>query len=157
VFEKYEDAHAVILGDGDRRGDYEGLARQLGIASHTLFMGHRRDVLDIARHFDIGVLASHGDYSEGLSNSICEYMGLAKPVVATAVGGNKELVRTGVTGLLATPGNANDLATKMLALAGDARARADMGDKGREFFLGNLGLDVMVSRTESVYKELLEG
>ncbi|MGD9140703.1 MAG: glycosyltransferase [bacterium] len=157
VFEKYDDAHAVILGEGDRRGDYEALARQLGIASRTIFMGHRKDVLDIARHFDIGVLASHGDYSEGLSNSICEYMGLAKPVVATAMGGNRELVRTGVTGLLATPGNANDLAAKMLALAGDEKTRVEMGRKGREFFLGNLGLDVMVSRTERVYEDLLKG
>jgi glycosyltransferase involved in cell wall biosynthesis len=84
-------------------------------------------------------------------------MGLAKPVVATAMGGNRELVRTGVTGLLATPGNANDLAAKMLALAGDEKTRVEMGRKGREFFLGNLGLDVMVSRTERVYEDLLKG
>lgn len=157
VFERYEDAHALILGEGDRRADYEALAGQLGIASRALFLGHRKDVLDVARHFDMGVLASHGDYSEGLSNSICEYMGLAKPVVATAVGGNKELVRTGVTGLLAAPGNANDLAAKMLELAGDEKTRVEMGKRGREFFLGNLGLEVMVGRTESVYDELLEG
>jgi glycosyltransferase involved in cell wall biosynthesis len=101
------------------------------------------------------VLASHADYSEGLSNSICEYMGLAKPVVATAVGGNRELVRTGVTGLLATPGNANDLAAKILTLAGDANMRARMGEKGREFFLGNLSLETMVRRTQGVYEELI--
>jgi glycosyltransferase involved in cell wall biosynthesis len=156
VFEKHDDAHALILGEGDRRESYEALARELGITRQTLFLGHRRDVLDIARHFDIGVLASHADYSEGLSNSICEYMGLAKPVVATAVGGNCELVRTGVTGLLATPGNANDLAAKMLALAGDEKTRRGMGEKGREFFLANLSLDVMVSRTQNVYDELMK-
>jgi glycosyltransferase involved in cell wall biosynthesis len=156
VFEKHGDAHAVILGDGDRRADYETLARDLGIAGRTLFLGHRRDVLDIVRHFDMGVLASHPDYSEGLSNSICEYMGLAKPAVATAVGGNRELVRTGVTGLLAAPGSARDLASKMLTLAGDGEMRRTMGEKGREFFVKNLSLEAMVSRTEAVYDELNE-
>ncbi len=156
VFERHEDAWGVIVGDGERRAAYEGLARDLGIGGRTLFLGHRRDVLDIARHFDIGVLASHPDYSEGLSNSICEYMGLGKPVVATAVGGNRELVRPGVTGLLAAPGNAEDLAARILALAGDEEMRRDMGRRGREFFTRNLSLEVMVARTESVYRELLK-
>lgn len=156
VFEKYADAHAVILGDGDRREKYEGLARSLGIAPSTLFLGHRKDVLDIVRHFDMGVLASHPDYSEGLSNSVCEYMGLGKPAVATAVGGNRELVRTGVTGLLAAPGNARDLAAKMLTLAGDGGMRKTMGEKGREFFVKNLSLEAMVGRTEEVYNELTQ-
>jgi glycosyltransferase involved in cell wall biosynthesis len=155
VFDRVADASAVILGGGDRRGAYEGLARELGIAGRTLFLGHRKDVLDIVRHLDMGVLASHPDYSEGLSNSICEYMGLAKPVVATAVGGNCELVKPGVNGYLATAGDAGDLAAKMLSLAGDEPTRRAMGARGREFFLENLTLEAMVSRTEAVYEELL--
>jgi glycosyltransferase involved in cell wall biosynthesis len=156
VFEKREDAHALILGDGARREEYEALARDLGIARRTHFLGHRSDVLDIARHFDMGVLASHPDYSEGLSNSICEYMGLGKPTVATAVGGNRELIRPGETGLLANPGDAADLADKMLILAGSDDMRQSMGARGRDFFLKNLSLEAMVGRTEEVYDELLK-
>jgi len=156
VFEKREDVTAVILGDGARREEYEALARNLGIARRTLFLGHRRDVLDIVRHFDIGVLASHPDYSEGLSNSICEYMGLGKPTVATAVGGNRELVRTGETGLLANAGDAGDLADKMLEMAGNEEMRRAMGERGRSFFLKNLSLEAMVGRTEAVYDGLLK-
>jgi glycosyltransferase involved in cell wall biosynthesis len=156
VFARRDDVSAVILGDGARREEYEALARELGIAPRTLFLGHRRDVLDIARHFDMGVLASHPDYSEGLSNSICEYMGLGKPAVAAAVGGNRELVREGETGFLATPGDAADLADKILALAGDDEMRRAMGAKGRDFFLANLSLEAMVGRTEDVYDELMK-
>ena len=156
VFETHSEAYAVILGDGPKRESYEALARELGIAGRTLFLGHRKDVIDIVRHFDMGVLASHPDYSEGLSNSISEYMGLAKPAVATAVGGNRELVTDGITGLLATPGDARDLAAKMLVLAGDEDMRRTMGEKGREFFIENLSLETMVGRTEEVYDELLK-
>ncbi len=156
VFSERDDASAVILGDGARRAEYEALAGDLGISGRTRFLGHRSDVLDIVRHFDMGVLASHPDYSEGLSNSICEYMGLGKPAVATAVGGNCELVKNGETGFLATPGDPADLADKMLALAADEGMRRAMGAKGREFFLENLGLGTMVGRTEAVYDELLK-
>lgn len=156
AFGQRKDAYAVILGDGPKREEYEGLARELGIADRTLFLGHRKDVIDIVRHFDMGVLASHPDYSEGLSNSISEYMGLAKPVVATAVGGNRELVEDGGTGLLATPGDAEDLAAKMLVLAADESMREAMGASGRDFFLKNLSLETMVGRTEEVYEELLK-
>lgn len=155
VFKTREDAHAAILGDGPKRGDYEALAQELGIAARTLFLGHRDDVIDIVKHFDMGVLASHPDYSEGLSNSIAEYMGLGKPAVATAVGGNMELVRPGVTGLLATPGDAEDLAEKILILAADPGMRGAMGEKGREFFVENLSLETMVGQTQEVYEALL--
>jgi glycosyltransferase involved in cell wall biosynthesis len=157
VFAERDDAAAVILGDGDKRADYEALAGELGIAGRTLFLGHRRDVLELVRHFDIGVLASHPDYSEGLSNSISEYMGLSKPVVATAVGGNRELVRDGISGFLASPGDPRDLAEKILVLAGDPLMRRDMGEKGREFFTANLSLEAMVERTQEVYTGLIEG
>ena len=155
VFGRRDDVSAVIAGDGRKRPEYETLARDLGIAQRTHFLGHRRDVLDLVKHFDMGVLASHPDYSEGLSNSICEYMGLGRPVVATAVGGNTELVNDGVTGLLAAPGDPDDLAAKMLMLLKDENMRRSMGEKGRAFFVDNLSLETMVSRTEGVYAELI--
>lgn len=155
VFRDVPDSHAIIVGDGDRRSEYEALAGSLGIRERTHFLGHRRDVLDLVSHFDVGVLASHPDYSEGLSNSIAEYMGLGKPVVATDIGGNPELVDDGKTGLLCTAGDPGDMAEKLLVLLQDEGLRKGMGARGREFFLANLTLERMVSRTELVYEGLL--
>jgi glycosyltransferase involved in cell wall biosynthesis len=157
VFPQIPGSHAVILGDGDKRPDYEALAGSLGIQERTHFLGHRRDVLDIVGHFDVGVLASHPEYGEGLSNSISEYMGLGKPVIATDIGGNSELVDEGVTGLLCTAGDADAMAEKLMILLGDESLRELMGKRGREFFLANLTLERMVSETERVYSELLRG
>jgi glycosyltransferase involved in cell wall biosynthesis len=155
VFGEQPDARAVIVGDGDRRGNYEALARSLGIRDRIEFLGHRRDVLDLVSRFDVCVLASHGAYSEGLSNSIAEYMGLGKPVVATAVGGNVELVQDGVTGYLCPAGEPGPMAEKILQLLGSAEAREAMGAEGRKFFEANLTLERMIAETQRVYESLL--
>lgn len=155
VFSAHPDALAVIVGDGAKRSDYERLAKDLGISRRILFLGHRRDVLELVRYFDVCVLASHPCYSEGLSNSIAEYMGMAKPVVATAVGGNPELVHDGVNGFLAKAGDPEDLAEKILILLKDSRLREKMGKEGRRFFEENLTLERMVTDTQKIYDELL--
>jgi glycosyltransferase involved in cell wall biosynthesis len=155
VFHEESDSIAVIVGDGAKRSEYEHLAKDLGIWERILFMGHRSDVLDLVRVFDVCVLASHPDYSEGLSNSIAEYMGLAKPVVATAVGGNSELIKDGITGFLCRPGDPEDLADKILTLIREEDLRESMGKNGRRFFEENLTLERMVSQTEQVYEDLL--
>lgn len=156
VFERNKDCHGVIVGDGPKRNEYERIASQLRIDRRLLFLGKRSDVLDLVRHFDVCVLASHPDYSEGLSNSIAEYMGMGKPVVATAVGGNQELVTDGTNGFLAQAGNPRDMAEKVLLLLQDPELRSKMGNAGREYFRNNLSLERMVSATQSVYEKLLE-
>jgi glycosyltransferase involved in cell wall biosynthesis len=155
VFAEQPDCRAVIVGDGAKRADYEAIAADLGLGSRVLFLGHRKDVLDLVHHFDVGVLASHPEYSEGLSNSIAEYMGFAKPVVATDVGGNPELVSHGETGLLCKAGDPAAMAQSILALLRDPDLRREMGRRGREFFEANLTLEKMVGETQRVYEELL--
>ena len=157
VFSEEDQASAVIVGDGAKREEYEQLAKDLEIGSRTFFLGHRSDVLDLIRVFDVCVLASHSDYSEGLSNSIAEYMGMAKPVVATDIGGNSELVEDGVTGFLSPPGDPAALASKILTLLRREDLRASMGKSGRRFFEANLTLERMVNQTEQVYEDLLAG
>ncbi|HVP57943.1 MAG TPA: glycosyltransferase [bacterium] len=155
VFSENKDAVAVILGEGKMRQVYQALAEDLRISDRVLFMGHRRDVLDIVKHLDLGVLASHPAYSEGLSNSIAEYMGMAKPVVATATGGNCELVRDGVTGFLVPPGEPGPLAEKILKVLTQPELGRTMGTAGRRFFEENLTLDRMVAETQKVYETLI--
>ena len=154
VFAEEPVCRAVIIGEGAKRADYEALARSLGISDKVLFLGHRRDVLDLVRTFDLCVLASHPAYSEGLSNSIAEYMGLGKPVVATAVGGNPELVRDGRTGFLCPGGDPTAMAERILRLVRDDDLRQEMGRRGRDFFRANLTLEKMVGDTQRVYEDL---
>jgi glycosyltransferase involved in cell wall biosynthesis len=82
-------------------------------------------------------------------------MGLAKPVVATEVGGNPELVRHGETGLLCKGGDPVEMADAILHLLRDEKLRREMGLRGREFFEANLTLEKMVNETQRVYEELV--
>jgi glycosyltransferase involved in cell wall biosynthesis len=155
VFAQQRDCQAVIVGEGRKREEYESLAESLGIKERVHFLGHRRDVLDLVMQFDVCVLASHPQYGEGLSNSIAEYMGLGKPVVATDIGGNPELVDHGKTGLLCKAGDQADMAASILTLLEDEELRLQMGRRGKEFFTTHLTLGKMVKETQRVYEELI--
>jgi len=146
INEKYR-AKLVIVGDGPCKKSLEGEAINLGIAEKACFMGERRDARDIIKTFDIGVLTSK---YEGFSNAIMEYMQAGKPVVATRVGGNPELVDDGVTGYLFDYGNVEQL-TKLLELVMSTPSKASkMGRAGHTKILECFSVESMVSKWEKV-------
>lgn len=79
--------------------------------------------------FDVHCLPS---LTEALSIAGLEAMALSRPIVATRVGGNPELVEDGVTGLLCRPADPDDLASKVLRLLEQTEARERMGAEGRK-------------------------
>jgi glycosyltransferase involved in cell wall biosynthesis len=82
-------------------------------------------------------------------------MGLGKPVVAVAIGGNLELVKDGVTGFLTPPGEPAPMAQKIVTLLSQPDLARTMGTEGRKFFQATFSLDKMVAETEQVYQGLL--
>jgi glycosyltransferase involved in cell wall biosynthesis len=140
-------AKLVIVGDGPCKNALEGEAVTLGIADKACFMGELLDTKDIIKTFDVGVLTSK---YEGFSNAIMEYMQAGKPVVATRVGGNSELVDDGVTGYLFDYGNVEQL-TKLLELVLSSPNEASkMGRAGRIRILDCFSVESMVEEWEKV-------
>jgi glycosyltransferase involved in cell wall biosynthesis len=121
-------AHLVAVGSGTLRASLDDKARALGIQDHVHFLGATRDVVPIVKHFSVGVLCSD---SEGLSNAVIEYMMCGKPLVCTRVGGNPEVVRDGVTGVLIEPGDIAQLAATIDRLLADAALAKRMGSEAR--------------------------
>jgi len=87
-----EKLKAVIVGDGDKEEELLKLTDELNLSDHVLFTGFISDVNQVYNGFDLFVLTS---LSEGCSNVIQEAMMVGKPVIATNVGGNPELVDHG--------------------------------------------------------------
>ena len=87
----------MIVGGGSLQPDLEREAQQLGIANRVIFTGPRRDVPQLLAVCDISAMSS---LKEGMSNTIMESMAAGKPMVATRVGGNPELIVDGETGFL---------------------------------------------------------
>lgn len=94
------DVHLVIAGDGPCRPELERHIRRLGLESSVHLLGRRHDIDGILSGVDVGALSS--DW-EGSPLFVFECRAAKVPLVATAVGGVPELVRTGRTGVLVPP------------------------------------------------------
>ena len=142
----------ILVGDGPLRRLFEETASRKGIRDKVLFLGTRSDAPAILSAMDVSVLSST---SEGMSNVILESMAAGKPMVATSVGGNPELVIDGVTGLMAPPADADALAEAVLSLLNDpARARI-MGNAGRERVVREFTVEAMVRKHEQLYEHMM--
>ncbi|MFI4859072.1 MAG: glycosyltransferase [Phycisphaerales bacterium JB063] len=152
VHAELPEARLVLLGDGPLRDELEALAHELGIEEAVHFMGQVPDVRALLPGADVAMLSS---LSEGLSVTLLEAMAAGLPIVATAVGGNPELVADEATGLLAPRGDAERLASHLLALLGDATRRAALGKAGRSRLLQRFTAEQMHAGYARYYEALL--
>lgn len=143
----------VLVGDGPLMAKMKNLANQLQIEGKILFLGEIRDIRPIVSFFDIFVLPS---LWEGLPGVILEAMIMQKPVVATAIDGNTELVADRRTGFLVPPKDPHALAEKIMELADNKQLRIRMGREGRKRAERYFTVDRMVQEYETVYDRLIE-
>lgn len=122
------DVDLLLVGDGPLRGDLEEQTHALDIAERVRFLGVRSDIPALLNAADLFALTS---VSEAASLTILEAMASRLPVVVTAVGGNPEMVRDGVDGLLVPRGDARAAGAAMLRLLDDLPTAAAMGAAGR--------------------------
>lgn len=134
---RFPNVRFLIVGDGVDRARYEALAAQLGVGATVSFLGWRRDIPEIFASLDIVVLPTTFDF-EGVPVSVIEALAVARPVVATEVGGVAEAVRHGETGLLVPPRDEAALAEAIATMLADPDKAEAMGRAGqalvKEFF-----------------------
>jgi glycosyltransferase involved in cell wall biosynthesis len=141
----------LIAGDGPLRGGLERQIRDSGLEGVVELLGERRDVADLLRAADVYLVTS---CSEGLSNSLMEAMAAGLPVVASAVGGNPELVLDGGTGYLFPAGAAATAAHWLGALISSPQLRRRFGEAARDRIAREFDARRMLDRLEDVYAEL---
>lgn len=146
------EARLVLAGDGPLRGELQSLAASLGIAAVTAFLGASERVPEILRALDVFVLPS---LNEGISNTILEAMASGLPIVATAVGGNVELIEDGVHGRLFTPGDDSALAGLLREYCVHADLRARHSAAARAHAVERFSLASMVEAYAGVYDRVL--
>ncbi|MDZ7289951.1 MAG: GT4 family glycosyltransferase PelF [candidate division KSB1 bacterium] len=151
VFREIPNAYLMVVGEGPLYEELKKMANDYDMADHVRFLGGRKDVPEILRALDVFVLASE---SEGMSNTILEAMASGLPVVATAVGGNPELVVHGETGLLVPPNHPNAMAAAILKLLRDPEQRQQMGRLGHQRIVEKFSLEAMVRNYAKIYIEL---
>ena len=139
-----------IAGDGPLRGELEAMRVAYGLEGSVEMLGEREDVAQLMAAADAVVLPS---LREGLSNVILEAMMAGRPVVASNVGGNPELVEHGVTGSLFTSDDDAVLADAIGTLAANPRTRERMGRTARTRAVDRYSIGAMVGAMERHYMQ----
>jgi len=145
--------HFVIAGDGPGREELTGKIAQEPWKDHVTLLGHRHDVPNILASLDVLVLPSFAH--EGIPQIILQAQAMARPVVATTIGGIPEVVEDGVTGLLVPPRDPDALAGKIQLLLDDSDLRTRLGQAARQNVEEHHSLDVMGERLLGLYEKLV--
>jgi glycosyltransferase involved in cell wall biosynthesis len=137
-----------IVGDGPRRAELEELSRARGLASHVEFLGHREDIPSLLAAADAFVLPSR---SEAFPNGAIEAMAAGLPVVASNVGGLRDLIQSGRTGVLVPPGNPEALAGALQSLIDNPAGAEAIGRAARHEVQQRYSFERMIASFEDLY------
>lgn len=152
ILPRHENVVFVAVGAGPLLEHFRKSIGASKFKDNLVLAGLRRDVPDIIHVMDICVLASH---YEGCPNVILEYMACSKPVVASDVGGCKELVTEGQTGYIVSESDPVELAKRIETLLSEPELREKMGLEGRRVVEECFTSEIMARKTEALFLELL--
>jgi sugar transferase (PEP-CTERM/EpsH1 system associated) len=142
----------IMVGEGPLREQAQGVLNTAGLGQLAWLPGARNDVADIMRGLHAFVLPS---LAEGISNTILEAMASSLPVIATAVGGNADLVAHGQTGYIVPAADPQAMADQLISLASNPGVALSLGQAGRLRVLNSFSMQAMVSTYQGVYDQQL--
>lgn len=143
-----DSVHLLIVGDGPERRHLEQEVLRLGLNAHVHFTGFRDDIADLMKLMDVFLLTS---FSEGTAMTLLEAMATALPCLATAVGGNPEIVIDGQTGFLVPSDDHHALAEKIMLLRSNPQLAIRLGATGRKRFGEKFSVGTMAKAYEKLY------
>jgi sugar transferase (PEP-CTERM/EpsH1 system associated) len=142
----------VMAGTGRLRGEVQAVLDKAGHGERVWLPGDRADVPAVMRGLDCFVLPS---LAEGISNTILEAMASAVPIIATRVGGNAELIESGMTGTLVPSANSEALARAILVYVNDPATARRHAKAARHVAVTRFDLDRMVTGYAELYSGAL--
>ncbi len=145
----------VLVGDGPYRPVIEAKIKELAVQDRVRLAGYHHDVAPWLALMDAVVLASYAN--EGVPQALLQALAMAKPVVATQVGGIPEIILSGQTGLLVPPKDPHCLAQAMRRLMEDPELGRRLASRGRRLVQENFSLEHMAVAVERVYDGLTAG
>jgi glycosyltransferase involved in cell wall biosynthesis len=153
ILEHEPRARFLIVGEGPQRRNIERIIQRLGLEEAVIMTGYRNDISAVFAITDVSCLAS--DAAEGVPQAVTQSLAMARPTVATSVGGIPELIVDGVTGYLIPPADPDALADRVLALLREPAKARSMGRAGRKLIEERFTCEIMLERLERLYQEVL--
>lgn len=139
----------LMVGDGPLRAPAQAMLDEAGEAANAWLPGSRDDVAALLREMDVFALSSR---REGISNTVLEAMASGVPVVASATGGNLELIEDGRTGMLVPAADSPAIARALLSYAADDGMRGQHGRAARARAEKEYSLRRMLADYENLYR-----
>ena len=146
------DLALAVVGGGPLEDELRARVAELGLGGRVRILGARTDTDGLLSAMDVFVLPSE---TEGISIALLEACAAGLPVVATAVGGNPEIVDDGVTGRLYAAGDAGSLGRILRELAGDAGERQRLGRAAQAWVAEHGSVAAMQCRYQALYLEAM--
>lgn len=153
IAQHFPEATFVLYGSGEGRVATQRWVKEAGIEANVIYPDEpAASALEVLALSDVVVVPS---LSEGFGMVVLEACALAKPVVASAVGGIPEILEHHQTGLLVPPGDSEALAGAILLLLKDPNLRRRLGEAGRGHVRAEFSVERMIKSTEAVYEAVL--
>jgi glycosyltransferase involved in cell wall biosynthesis len=149
VLKKLPETYFIIVGDGPLKNKLKERAVAWGIEKNIIFTGYQNNISDFLSIFDVKVIASN---TEGFSLALLEAMAMGKAIVATEVGGIREILKNGATGMLVPPQNSSAMAEKIVFLLQHPEERNKYGAAAQEESR-KYSLERHVGMRQNVYKQ----
>lgn len=138
-----------IAGDGEQSESLHTQTQMLGLVDSVEWLGRIEDTRTFLQSLDIYVQPS---FAEGLPNSVMEAMLEQRPVIATDVGGNSDLIEDSVTGLLFPAGDSAALSECIMRLMDEPDLRLSIARSARKIIVEGYGFDYVVAQLEELYR-----
>ncbi len=145
---RYSNAVLLLVGEGNRRRQFEQLARRLGVDSRVIFTGWRSDACALIAASDILVLPSR---EEPLGLTLLEGMAVSTPVIGCRAGGMVEIVEPEKNGLLVDVNDPDGVAAAIERLLSDGELRKRLITAGHKTVAEKFNPALFVQQAESVY------
>lgn len=146
--QKKYDLKLLIVGDGRLRNELENQVVKLSLESQVIFLGTRTDLGSIFPAINIFVMPS---LWEGLSLAMLTAMAAGLPVIATDVGGVRDILEGNSCGLVVSPKDSEELSNAVIRLIEDQRLLLKYADKGKEIVYNNYSDQSMVKKIQNMY------
>jgi len=147
-FPRRRESRFIIIGEGSERKNLENLIAKHNLKNNFILAGNIDQAARLLKAIDVYVCSS---VKEGLSYTLIEAMQAGRPIVATAVGGNPELIENNITGLISAAQNAQALAEKIKTLLNNKTLALELGQNAKAKVMVEFSLEKMVEQTKKIY------
>ena len=150
ICDSYLNVYMMFVGSGDLENKVRDFAKKNNINKKVIFTGWDENVEKYIPAFDIAMLPSKW---EGFGLVIIEYMACDKPIIASGVGGIKDIIVNTKNGLLIKPGDTDDLSKKIIELIENKKLRNHIVNNNKEYKL-KYNIDNVINQHVKIFNNL---